>query len=119
MNNISRHKILCKKGEKATFSCDKCNKQFIYKSKLDCHKKIHIRFITVFRCMNCKKRFKMEDLEKQHERSGYDFQGRLSFIKQYATMVCIEQIIPTEFNANQDHQDGQLPSKVEINQNES
>ena len=34
-NNISRHKTLCKKGQKPLFTCDVCKKQFKFKCELN------------------------------------------------------------------------------------
>ena len=64
-NNISRHKKLCKKGQKPLLTCDVCNKQFKFKCKLERHNQVHTR--TLFVCNICSKSFKKKDYLKNHK----------------------------------------------------
>ena len=65
-NNKKRHQKLCKKGlNKPLFTCNVCNKQSKFKSKLDRHVQIHA--ISTFTCSICLQDFKREDHLKYHE----------------------------------------------------
>ena len=65
-NNKKKHQKLCKKVlYKPLFTCNVCNKQFRFKSKLDRHVHIHAR--STFLLLNLLAEFKREDHLKSHE----------------------------------------------------
>ena len=61
INNISRHLKVCKvkKVQKQKYSCDICQKIFLFKSKLERHIATHSR--PSFECQYCSKIFNTED----------------------------------------------------------
>ena len=52
---------------KTVFSCDKCNKPFDFKCRLQAHLRSHLQ-----KCKNCNQRFGRTDLFKQHHLSCTD-----------------------------------------------
>ena len=65
-NNINRHKKLCENRKtKQIFSCEMCEKVFMYKSKYERHKLIHQK--ESFICKNCSKSFKRANHFMNHE----------------------------------------------------
>ena len=87
-NNISRHKKLCKKGQKPLFTCDVCNKQFKFKCKLERHKQVQTR--TLFVCNICSKSFKRNDHLKNHK----EVCSEEAKLPTMVNMVNSDQIVP-------------------------
>ena len=66
-NNVSRHLKVCKvkKVQKQKYSCNICQKIFLFKSKLERHIVTHSR--PNFECQYCSKSFKREDHYVNHQ----------------------------------------------------
>ena len=67
INKVSRHLKVCKvkKVQKQKYSCDICQKIFLFKYKLERHIVPHPR--TNFECQYCSKSFKTEDHYLSHQ----------------------------------------------------
>ena len=73
-NNASHHRNMCKGfRHKVIYSCDSCSKQFLYKSKLEEHAKMHSR--ESCNCDKCGKMYKRKDhlLKYASKCEGFQF----------------------------------------------